>query len=665
MCGIAGIVGEAALDRGLLAQMAGVLTHRGPDDQGIWVDDELGVAFVHRRLAIVDLSAAGRQPMLSSDGRLVITFNGEIYNHGEIRAELEQAEAAPKGGWRGHSDTETLLEAISRWGLRATLDRCVGMFAFGLWDREGRTLSLVRDRFGEKPLYYGWAGRDFAFASELKAIRCHRRFAGEIDRRALGTFARRSYVPAPLSIYRGVFKLEPGCILELPLEQARKPLSEAPSEGAERSGVSLTRYWSYRDTLLAGRANPIGHEQDAVDELERALAAAVRSQSIADVPVGAFLSGGIDSSSVVVQYQKYSSQPVRTFTIGFREDAFNEADHARAVAEHFGTRHFEKIVTARETQDVIPRLPTLYDEPFADASQIPTYLVSAFAREQVTVALSGDGGDELFGGYNRYFATARVWSAARRLPWPLRAAAGRSLATVPVGAWTAIGTLVRRRRPPPFFGHRVRKTFGTIASGRGLDQMFTSFLDEWAGDGSPVLGAGPDPAECRFDLDAGDSAPDALRMMYCDAVSYLPDDILCKVDRAAMGVSLETRVPFLDHRVAAVAARIPLEMNVRDGSGKHVLRKLLYRDAPSALFERPKVGFGIPVGEWLKGPLRDWAESLLDARSLSLDGWFDPRIVRRRWNDHLAGARDGTQALWAILMFEAWQRNTISLKAAA
>jgi asparagine synthase (glutamine-hydrolysing) len=656
MCGIAGIIGDATVDRGLLERMAAVLEHRGPDDQGIWSDAEPGVAFVHRRLSIVDLSPAGHEPMFSADGRLVVTFNGEIYNHSEIRAELDAAGATPPNGWRGHSDIETLLEAVARWGLKRALDRCVGMFAFALWDREQRILTLVRDRFGEKPLYYGWAGRDFVFASELKAIRCHPRFTGEVDRRALSLFARRMYVPAPLSIYRGIYKLEPGCILELPLASARTPLPSPPPP---------TRYWSYRDTLLAGTSNPIRDEAEAVDELDRALAAAVRGQSMADVPVGAFLSGGIDSSSVVAQYQKHSSQPVRTFTIGFREASYNEADDARAVARHFATHHFEKIVTARETRDVIPRLPSLYDEPFADSSQIPTFLVSAFAREQVTVALSGDGGDELFGGYNRYFATARLWSAARRLPWPIRAAAGRSLASVPAGAWTLVGTALRRRRPAPFFGHRVRKTFGTLASGRGLEQLFTTYLDEWDEGGSPVIGAGPDPAECRFDLDAGPGAPDALRMMYCDAVSYLPDDILCKVDRAAMGVSLETRVPFLDHRVAALAARIPLDMKIRGGAGKHILRKLLYRDAPSALFERPKAGFAVPVGEWLKGPLRDWAESLLDARELKSEGWFDSRLVRERWRRHLAGTSDSTQALWAILMFEAWRRDNRTLRAAA
>ncbi|MES2135462.1 MAG: asparagine synthase (glutamine-hydrolyzing) [Pseudomonadota bacterium] len=663
MCGIAGIIGDGAADDGLLSKIGGRLAHRGPDDQGIWRDPDAGVALVHRRLSIIDLSPAGHQPMLSSNGRFALTFNGEIYNHSEIRDELEARGATPQGGWRGHSDTETFLEAVCAWGLRPTLERCVGMFAFGLWDRESRTLSLVRDRFGEKPLYYGWAGRDLLFASELKAIRCHPRFAAEIDRQALDLFARRHYVPAPLSIYRGVFKLEPGCILEFSQAAARKPLSAPPVQGSAGRGAKLSAYWSYRDVVRQGLADPIGDEQQALDQLADALARSVQGQGVADVPVGAFLSGGIDSSTVVGFYQKYSSRPVRTFTIGFNEQAYNEADHARAVAKHFGTEHHERIVTPREALDVIPRLPALYDEPFGDPSQIPTFLVSAFAREQVTVALSGDGGDELFGGYNRYFGTARLWSAARRLPRPLRAAAGASLGNVPAEAWNRIAELMLRRRMPPQFGVKVRKSLRTVAGARALEDVFATFLDEWAGEASPVLESGA--VGNGFDLDVGADAPDALRMMYSDAVSYLPDDILCKVDRAAMGVSLETRVPFLDHRLAAVAARIPLELKIRGGMGKKILRTLLYREAPRELFERPKAGFDIPVGEWIKGPIRDWAEELLDPRALRSEGWLDADAVTSRWRQHLAGTRDSTAALWPILMFQAWQRDHNSLAAAA
>lgn len=655
MCGIAGLIGEQPSDR-LLAKMAGSLAHRGPDDEGTWTDAEAGVALVHRRLAIVELSPAGHEPMHSASGRLVITFNGEIYNHAELRSELEARGQAPEGGWRGHSDVETLLQAIDCWGLRPALERSVGMFAFAVWDRNARKLSLVRDRFGEKPLYYGWAGRDFVFASELKAIRCHPRFAGEIDRRAVGVFARRTYIPAPLSIYRGVFKLEPGCILEITPEAARVPLGEPPARSIHSGGISLEPYWSYRDTLIAGRADPIEDEDEAVDELERVLAAAIRGQSMADVPVGAFLSGGIDSSSVVALYQKHSPLPVRTFTIGFNEAAYNEADHARAVAEHFGTRHFERIVTPREAQQVIPLLPAMYDEPFADSSQIPTFLVSAFAREQVTVALSGDGGDELFGGYNRYFATARLWAAVKAVPRPLRAAAGGMLGKVPPSAWNRLGELAGRRSLPSYFGAKVGKGLRTVGGARDLEDVFTTFLDEWSGEPSPVSG-GDDSGLARFDLDAGEGAPDALRMMYCDATSYLPDDILAKVDRAAMAVSLETRVPFLDHRVALLAARIPLRFKISGGSGKRVLRKMLYREAPRALFERPKAGFGIPVGEWLKGPLRAWAEDLLDPAVIRGGGWFDADVVAARWRAHLAGTRDSTPALWAILMFQAWLRE--------
>ncbi|MES2119070.1 MAG: asparagine synthase (glutamine-hydrolyzing) [Pseudomonadota bacterium] len=662
MCGIAGIFGSHAPDRDLLAQMDASLRHRGPDDHDHWVDEDAGIALIHRRLAIVDLSPLGRQPMHSHDGRFVLIFNGEIYNHADIRGELEVEEAR---NWRGHSDTETFLEAISSWGLAKALERAVGMYAFALWDRKDRKLSLARDRFGEKPLYYGWAGRDLVFASELKAIRRHPKFQAEIDRRALRLFAARTYIPAPFSIYRRVFKLEPGCVLELDARAASTPLEEPPQVGGRAGGLHYWRYWSYRDVIAAGLANPIGSEREAVDELERVLAQAVQGQSMADVPVGAFLSGGIDSSTIVGLYQKYSSQKVRTFTISFKEAAFDEGDYARAVAKHFGTEHHEHVVTPSEAQAVIPSLPQMYDEPFADSSQIPTYLVSQAARQKVTVALSGDGGDELFGGYNRYFGTARLWSRLKHLPHPVRAAAAGTAGFVPAAAWDQVGRIALRGRVPQYFGTKVRKSLRTIVGARGLEDVFASFLDEWADEGSPVIGGEGAADLCSFDLDAGTGAPDALRMMYCDALSYLPDDIMCKVDRASMAVSLETRAPFLDHRVAALAARIPAAMNIQGGGGKHVLKELLFQEAPRALFDRPKAGFGIPVGEWIKGPLRPWAEELLDPALMRHEGWFDADLVLRRWHQHLAGTRDSTPALWAILMFQAWRREQISVEAAA
>ena len=634
--------------------MGDALAHRGPDDEGIWTDPDAGIGFANRRLAIIDLSPAGHQPILSSNGRLVLTFNGEIYNHKDLRSELERCGGVSEGGWRGHSDTEVLVEGISLWGLEAALERCVGQFAFALWDRKERRLSLVRDRFGEKPLYYGWAGGDFVFGSELKALRIHPSLAPTIDRRALRLFAARTYIPAPLSIYRDIYKLQPGCILQLTSDA--EALSDAPSPGHSSRGLTLTRYWSYRDVLRAGLESPMDDEKEALDELERVLARAVESQSLADVPVGAFLSGGIDSSTVVALYQKYSAQPVRTFTIGFAEQAFNEAEHARTVAKHFGTEHHERVVTASEARDVIPKLPQIYDEPFADSSQIPTYLVSRFAREHVTVALSGDGGDELFGGYNRYVGTARLWSRLKGLPAPLRTAAAASGGLVPPAAWDRLGKAVSGKELPPYFGVKVRKSLRTVAAARGLDDLFTSFIDEW-GDGSPVLGSPADEELCALDLDLGAGAPDAIRMMYCDATSYLPDDILCKVDRASMASGLEAHAPYLDHRVAALAARVPLEMKIQGNHGKVILRKLLFREAPAELFERPKSGFAIPVGEWIKDPLRDWAEDLLDSAAMRSEGWLDTAAVHRRWSEHLSGKQDSTAALWAVLMFQAWSRE--------
>jgi asparagine synthase (glutamine-hydrolysing) len=650
MCGIAGIIGPTARDETLLSSMAGELVHRGPDDGGLWTDAGVGVGLVNRRLAIIDLSPHGHQPMLSRNGRYVITFNGEIYNHRELRAEVEASGDAPEGGWGGHCDTETFLEAIAAWGLEGALERSVGMFAFALWDREQRILRLVRDRFGEKPLYYGWIGDDFLFASELKAIRRHPRFRGEVDGRALGIFVSRNYVPAPLSIYRGVFKLEPGCILAV--DARATPRRQAPSVGESGDGVTLSRYWSYKEVLEAGLRDPIGTEADAIQALEQTLARAVESQSLADVPVGAFLSGGIDSSSVVALYQKYSSQKVRTFTIGFNEAAFNEADHAREVARFLGTEHHERVVTAAEAREVIPKLPQIYDEPFADSSQIPTFLVSGFAREQVKVALSGDAGDELFGGYNRYFLTGRAWRAMKYFPAALRSGLAIPLGLFPASFWDRIGTLLFAD-PAPYFGVKARKALRTIARARDLGGVFNGLVDEWAEAGSPVVGR--TTAEIQdLDLSLGGGASDIARMMYCDAVTYLPDDILCKVDRASMAVSLEVHCPFLDHRVAELAARVPLGMKVRNGVGKHVLREMLYREAPRELFERPKSGFGVPVGEWIKGPLRDWAESLLDTRRIRSEGWFDAGMIERRWREHLAGRRDSSGALWAILMFLAW-----------
>ena len=651
MCGIAGMVASGPVTSEILHSMINPLAHRGPDDQGIWIGDEQRIGFGHRRLAIVDLSPLGHQPMESQDGRLVLTFNGEVYNHAELRAELEEA-TGPRA-WRGHSDTETLLECIARWGLKRALEKSVGMFALAVWDRSARRLMLARDRFGEKPLYYGWVGGAFLFGSELKALRVHPEFDNEIDPRALRLFAARTYIPAPLSIYRNVYKLEPGCVLTVGLDVPHRRPDGPPQVGAS-GGVSIERYWSYRAAVAAGLRDPIANEAEAIELLEHTLAQAVQGQSMADVPVGAFLSGGFDSSTVVALYQKYSNRQVRTFSIGFAEAGFNEAEYAKEVARHFGTDHDERYVTVKETQDVIPLLPSMYDEPFADSSQIPTHLVSRFAREHVTVALSGDGGDELFGGYNRYLGASRLWSVLRKLPRPARAAIGNSFGGLPAGTWNGLARLLPGKRPPPHFGNKVKKGLRTVGAAGSLDDVFASFLDEWSGEPSPVIGGDVDPGLCGFDLDLGDDAPDAMRMMYCDAVSYLPDDILCKVDRAAMATSLETRVPFLDHRVAELAARIPIEMKIKGGKGKHVLRQLLYKEAPRTLFERPKAGFAVPVGDWIKSPLRDWAEALLDERTLRSEGRFDAAQVRRRWDDHLSGTRDATQSIWAILMFQAW-----------
>lgn len=649
MCGLAGIIGEGAASAKLLAEFDRALLHRGPDDGGLWREPAERLALVHRRLAIVDLSPLGHQPMVSNDGRLVLAYNGEIYNHLELRRELRKEREV---AWRGHSDTETLIECIAAWGLSATLRRAVGMFALALWDRTEHRLSLARDRFGEKPLYYGWTGGDFVFASELHAIRRHPRFDNPISRDALAGLLAHASVAGPLSIYERLFKLQPGCILTIEAGATRIPREEPPRPGEGKNGIRLEEYWSYRDVVLAGLANPIENEEEALDRLEATLVDAVRGQAVADVPVGAFLSGGIDSSSIVALYQAHATGSVKTFTIGFEEAAYNEAEHAKAFAALLGATHEERYITAREAQDAIPLMPQIYDEPFGDSSQVPTYLVSKLARDRVTVALSGDGGDELFGGYNRYFGMISLWNGLRRIPSPARMALGRALAKVPPTAWNGLVAATGRGRPA-FFGERVRKVFRSIGEAQDVDEYLAVFLDAWARSESPVLGANG-ASSAALDSRLAREAPAVVAMMHADAIRYMRDDILVKVDRAAMAVSLETRVPFLDHRVAEVAARIPLRMKIRGGDGKLILKRLLFRHAPESMFRRPKAGFAIPVGEWIRGPLRDWAEAMLDPARLTRQGYFDTLLIRQRWEQHLSGREDASQALWPVLMFQAW-----------
>jgi asparagine synthase (glutamine-hydrolysing) len=649
MCGIAGIFTARSVDKMLVAAMGDRLAHRGPDDHGIWIEQETGVGLAHRRLSIVDVSPSGAQPMASANGRWVISYNGEVYNHGVIRVQLETEGHAPAAGWRGHSDTETLIEAISAWGLVATLKRAVGMFAIALWDRSERRLHLARDRFGEKPLYFGWAGSDFVFASELKALRCHPSFDRSIDRGVLALFVERNYIPVPWSIYRGTYKLAPGHVLSLDCAAVKKPLNEAPALGRTGS-LSLTQYWSYESVVRAGLADPISNSTQALDAIEETLGAVVAAQSVADVPVGAFLSGGIDSSAVVALYQQHNATPVRTFSIGFEEVGYDESRYAREVARHFGTIHHEQILSAKDAREIIPELPEIYDEPFADSSQIPTYLVSRFARREVTVAITGDGGDELFGGYNRHQDAPRLWNRVQRVPSPMRAMAGRVLGNVPSAFWSRAARLMPGAYPP-HVGGKIQKAIRVAGRAQGLDDIYTGFLNEWP-EGTPVIGA--KVLQALWSLREDQEASDAVRIMTCDATSYLPDDVLCKVDRASMACSLETRVPFLDHRLAAVAARIPVALKIHGGVGKQILRSLLYRYAPPSLFDRPKAGFAVPIAAWLRGPLRSWAEELLDERRLTKEGWFDPRKVRGRWERHLSGESDATAALWSILMFQAW-----------
>ena len=581
--------------------------------------------------------------MHSHSGRYVTVYNGEIYNHLEIRDELTAAGLAPN--WKGHSDTETLLAAIDAWGVRGALERSTGMFAFALWDRADRTLTLARDRLGEKPLYYGRQspGGPFLFGSELKALAEHPQFQPDIERQALTLLLRYGYIPAPFSIYRGISKLPAGAFLTL-RHEATEPVIE--------------QYWSAAAAAEAGVADPLELSDDeALDALERRLESAIGGQMIADVPLGAFLSGGIDSSTVVALMQKLSSRPVKTFTMGFHETRFNEAEHAKAVARHLGTEHTELYVTPVEARNVIPSLPEMYDEPFADSSQIPTHLVSALARKHVTVSLSGDGGDELFGGYSRYLLTSDLWAKISAIPKPLRAAAARAMTALPPAAWTRLGDVAGGLLPKVAQGNRlgdkVHKGAPLLRSETAAE-LYGGIISLWRSPESIVIDASEPASQATGATPPLNGLGGIERMMALDLLGYLPDDILVKVDRAAMAVSLETRVPFLDHHVVELAWRLPFGMKVRGGQTKWILRQLLYRHVPKELIERPKMGFGVPIGEWLRGPLRDWAEALLDERRLRSEGFFRPEPIRAIWHKHLSGAVDEQFRLWGILMFQNW-----------
>jgi asparagine synthase (glutamine-hydrolysing) len=621
MCGIAGFLDPRAdLDEASatarVRAMADTLRHRGPDDAGTWVDATAGVALGHRRLAIIDVSPTGHQPMVSASGRFVIAFNGEIYNFAELRAEL-----GARVPLRGHSDTEVLIEAIAAWGVPGALARARGMFAIALWDRSRRELVLARDRLGEKPLYYGLAddGRTLVFASELKALRRHPGFVPTIDRSAVAQFFRYGYVCGPHAIYTGVRKLPPGSWLAL--------------RGGADAAAAPTPYWSLR---TVAETPPLAlSPRAATDQLEAALSRAVRAQMVADVPLGAFLSGGIDSSTVVALMQAQSARPVRTFTVGFHEAGYDEAPHARAIAAHLGTEHTEVYVSPGEAQDVIPNLATVYDEPFADSSQIPTFLVARVARRHVTVSLSGDGGDELFAGYTRYAFARRVWRILRCVPRPARRVAAGALAAVP------------SRHP------RLRAARELLGE-PDADHLYAGMMSTWRRPAEVVIGVREAPGIMPLAPAAFASRDQTERSQYADTLQYLPDDILVKVDRAAMAVSLETRVPLLDPAVVALAWRLPRGLKVRARQGKWILREVLARHVPRRLFERPKMGFGVPVGAWIRGPLRPWAEELLAEDRLRREGYLDPAPIRRLWEAHRSGRVNAQYLIWVALMWEAW-----------
>jgi asparagine synthase (glutamine-hydrolysing) len=640
MCGFAGFIGYSDFRtdqvESIASDMGDAIFHRGPDDFGIWNDNRSQVVLTHRRLSILDLSSAGHQPMVSASGRFVIAYNGEIYNHLEFRNKVQGSRLM--ANWKGGSDTEILLSLIETDGVVEALKQIVGMFAFALWDRKDSSLYLIRDRMGEKPLYFGWQKGVFLFGSELKALKVHPAFVGEVDRDSIALQLRHNCIPAPYSIYKGIKKLLPGTFLKL---------SVGNGGVLERKLPEPQKYWSFAAVVESGVENRfVGSESSAISELDNLLSRSVSKQMVADVPLGAFLSGGVDSSVVVALMQKQSSVPVKTFSIGFNERGYDEAIYAKEVANHLGTDHTELYVTVQQAMDVINRLPQLYDEPFSDSSQIPTFLVAEMTRQYVTVSLSGDGGDELFGGYNRYFKTHQWWDKINVIPKSVRRMLSKGLLSVPSWVWDSAGYVAAG-----LSGNNISKLAGVLSVEDGAS-LYRHFTTHWDDPAAVVIGG----QEGRTEVTDPTIKLDAMveQMMMLDTLTYLPDDILTKVDRAAMGVSLETRIPLLDHRVVEFAWKLPLSMKIRHGQGKWILRQLLYQYVPKELIERPKMGFGVPIDSWLRGPLREWAESLLDESRLRQEGYLYPQPIRKKWGEHLSGRRNWQHHLWDVLMFQTW-----------
>lgn len=640
MCGITGYWNPRGDRDGLEIgqRMAHTLHHRGPDDSGVWIDENSGLTLAHRRLAVIDRSSAGHQPMESTCGRYAITYNGEIYNHTEIRAQLDQRSSI--SAWRGHSDTETLLAALVHWGIDATLEKLNGMFAFALWDRQEKTLILARDRIGEKPLYYGVSGGVFLFGSELKALKVHPAWQGEIDRDALTLYFRHQYIPTPYTIFRDIHKL---------------PAAHYAVVRFDGSVVTTThRYWNLADAASAGLA--AAHERSEVeltDTLDALLRDAVGKRMSADVPLGAFLSGGYDSSMVVAQMTAQAQQPVKTFSIGFQDQLYNEAPHAKAVAEHLGTDHTELYVTHNDALKTIPQLPAIWDEPFSDSSQIPTCLISRLASEHVTVSLSGDGGDELFYGYSRYMMAEKIWGKLVLLPGPVRKLLSTILSRTPVGALDSVTRMLPESFQVDHLADRLPKLASMVAQ-TDRSMFYREIVSHWKQPGTLVIGATEPPTPFTQNENTRFLPGLAELMMYLDMATYLPDDILTKVDRASMAASLEARVPLLDHRLVEFAWQVPTSFKRSPDGGKRLFREVLYRYVPKSLVDRPKMGFGVPLEQWLRGPLREWGESLLDEQKLRSQGFLNPEPIRKMWEEHVAGKRRWHYYLWDVLMFEAW-----------